>query len=98
MQSIAASNKIAPVNASVKPTSAKAARRAASIVPNATQDSKGAKEPAGEESNFWKKMFLADGKEEVSSSDYQKFQAEMAAKKAANKEKAAAKEGGCVVM
>ena len=43
-------------------------------------------------------MFLADGKEEVSSSDYQKFQAEMAAKKAANKEKAAAKEGGCVVM
>ena len=98
MQSIAASNKIAPANASVRPTSAKAARRAASIVPNATQDSKGAEEPAGEESNFWKKMFLADGKEEVSSADYQKFQAEMAAKKAANKEKAAAKEGGCVIM
>ena len=38
MQSIAASNKIAPANASVRPTSAKAARRAASIVPNATQE------------------------------------------------------------
>jgi hypothetical protein len=34
----------------------------------------------------------------VKSEDYQKFQAEMAAKKAANKEKAAAKEGGCTIM
>ena len=52
----------------------------------------------GEESNFWKKVFLKDGEKEVSSGDYQKWQAELAAKKAANKEKAAAKEGGCVIM
>ena len=95
MQSIATSNKIAPAKQGVRPTSAKANRRATAIVPRATKDSKGTDE---EESNFWKKMFLADGKEEVSSADYQKFQAEMAAKKAANKEKAAAKEGGCVIM
>ena len=71
-------------------------RRATAIVPRATKDSKGSDE---EESTAWKKWFLADGnKEEVKSEDYQKFQAEMAAKKAANKEKAAAKEGGCTIM
>ena len=57
-----------------------------------------AEEPPAEESNFWKKVFLKDGEKEVSSGDYQKWQAELAAKKAANKEKAAAKEGGCVIM
>ena len=96
MQSIATSNKIAPASQGVRPTSAKANRRATAIVPRATKDSKGSDE---EESTAWKKWFLADGnKEEVKSEDYQKFQAEMAAKKAANKEKAAAKEGGCTIM
>ena len=53
-------------------------------------------EAAGEESNFWKKLFLAEGQKEVTSSDYKKFQEELAAKKAANKEKAADK--GCTIM
>lgn len=68
----------------------------------AADDDKPAEEPAeeapAEESNFWKKVFLKDGEKEVSSGNYQKWQAELAAKKAANKEKAAAKEGGCVIM
>ena len=71
------------------------------MVPKATQDSKGeaeAEEVQEEESSFWKKMFLKDGEKEVSSSDYQKFQAELNAKKAAAKAKAAEKEGGCTIM
>ena len=43
-------------------------------------------------------MFLKEGEEEVSSSDYQKFQAELAAKKAENAKKAAEKDGSCVIM
>lgn len=68
------------------------------MVPKATQDSKGEAEAEEEESSFWKKMFLKDGEKEVSSSDYQKFQAELNAKKAAAKAKAAEKEGGCTIM
>ena len=77
-----------------RPKSAKAARAVSVTTKAAADDDK----PAEEESNFWKKVFLKDGEKEVSSADYQKWQAELAAKKAANKEKAAAKEGGCVIM
>ena len=66
-----------------------------SVVAAASKDSKAAPE---EESNFWKKVFLKEGEEEVSSSDYQKFQAELAAKKAENAKKAAEKDGSCVIM
>jgi len=72
----------------------KSARRTA-VVAAASKDSKAAPE---EESNFWKKVFLKEGEEEVSSSDYQKFQAELAAKKAENAKKAAEKDGSCVIM
>lgn len=43
-------------------------------------------------------MFLPDGKEEVKAEDYQKFQAELKAQKAANAKKAAEKDGSCVIM
>ena len=80
------------------PTRPKSAR-STSVVPNATRDSK---KPAQEEeeSSFWKKVFLKDGQEEVSSSDYQKFQKELNEKKAAAKARNAdkGKFDGCVVM
>ena len=79
-----------------RPKSAKAARAVHVTTKAAAADDKSSED--GEESNFWKKVFLKDGEKEVSSGDYQKWQAELAAKKAANKEKAAAKEGGCVIM
>ena len=79
-----------------RPKSAKAARAVNVTTKAAAADDKSSAD--GEESNFWKKVFLKDGEKEVSSGDYQKWQAELAAKKAANKEKAAAKEGGCVIM
>lgn len=77
------------------------AARQAPIVPRAADDADAADdaaEPAKkEESNFWKKLFLSEGQEEVSSNDYQKFQAELNAKKAAAKAKAAEK-GDCTIM
>ena len=80
------------------PTRPKSAR-STSVVPNATRDSK---KPAQEEeeSSFWKKVFLKDGQEEVSSADYQKFQKELNEKKAAAKARNAdkGKFDGCVVM
>ena len=79
-----------------RPKSAKAARAVNVTTKAAAADDKSSAD--GEESNFWKKVFLKDGEKEVSSGDYQEWQAELAAKKAANKEKAAAKEGGCVIM
>ena len=100
MYSVAATS--TPVGVASRPTSAKKARTA--TVVRATKDSKSEPEESEpeesepEESGFWRKVFLPDGKEEVKAEDYQKFQAEMAAKKAANKEKAAAKEGGCTIM
>jgi hypothetical protein len=90
MYSVAATS--TPVGVAARPTSAKKARTA--TVVRATQDSKS--EP--EESGFWRKVFLPDGKEEVKAEDYQKFQAELKAQKEANKKKAAEKEGGCVIM
>ena len=62
-----------------RPKSAKAARAVSVTTKAAADDDK----PAEEESNFWKKVFLKDGEKEVSSADYQKWQAELAAKKAA---------------
>ena len=79
-----------------RPKSAKAARAVHVTTKAAAADDKSSED--GEESNFWKKVFLKDGEKEVSSGEYQKWQAELAAKKSANKEKAAAKEGGCVIM
>lgn len=80
------------------PTRPKSAR-STSVVPNATRDSKKAAAEE-EESSFWKKVFLKDGQEEVSSSDYQKFQKELNEKKAAAKARNAdkGKFDGCVVM
>jgi hypothetical protein len=80
------------------PTRPKSAR-STSVVPNATRDSKKAA-AAEEESSFWKKVFLKDGQEEVSSADYQKFQKELNEKKAAAKARNAdkGKFDGCVVM
>ena len=90
MYSVAATS--TPVGVASRPTSAKKARTA--TVVRATKDSKS----ADEESGFWRKVFLPDGKEEVKAEDYQKFQAELKAQKEANKKKAAEKEGGCVIM
>ena len=80
------------------PTRPKSAR-STSVVPNATRDSKKAAAEE-EESSFWKKVFLKDGQEEVSSADYQKFQKELNEKKAAAKARNAdkGKFDGCVVM
>ena len=89
MYSVAATS--TPVGVASRPTSAKKARTA--TVVRATKDSKSA-----EESGFWRKVFLPDGKEEVKAGDYQKFQAELKAQKEANAKKAAEKEGGCVIM
>ncbi len=91
MYSVAATS--TPVGVASRPTSAKKARTA--TVVRATKDSK-SEEP--EESGFWRKVFLPDGKEEVKAGDYQKFQAELKAQKEANAKKAAEKEGGCVIM
>lgn len=41
-------------------------------------------EPEPEESNFWKKVFLKEGQEEVKAADYNKWKAELNARKAAN--------------
>jgi len=90
MYSVAATS--TPVGVASRPTSAKKARTA--TVVRATKDSKS----AAEESGFWRKVFLPDGKEEVKAGDYQKFQAELKAQKEANAKKAAEKEGGCVIM
>ena len=80
------------------PTRPKSAR-STSVVPNATRYSKKAAAEE-EESSFWKKVFLKDGQEEVSSADYQKFQKELNEKKAAAKARNAdkGKFDGCVVM
>ena len=83
---------------SQEPTRPKSAR-STSVVPNATRDSKKAAAEE-EESSFWKKVFLKDGQEEVSSADYQKFQKELNEKKEAAKARNAdkGKFDGCVVM
>jgi len=91
MYSVAATS--TPVGVASRPTSAKKARTA--TVVRATKDSKSGDT---EESGFWRKVFLPDGKEEVKAGDYQKFQAELKAQKEANAKKAAEKEGGCVIM
>lgn len=52
---------------------------------------------AGEESGFWKKLFLNDGHEEVSSAESQKFQAELKANKAAAKAEAG-DQAACTIM
>ena len=67
----------------------------AAAAPAASADT--GEEYTGEESNFWKKIFLKEGQEEVSSADYQKFQAELNAKKAAAKAQAGDK-AACIIM
>ena len=75
------------------------------MIPRAAADADAGEPPAapaagadtGEESNFWKKIFLKEGQEEVSSADYQKFQAELSAKKAAAKAEAGDK-AACTIM
>ena len=69
MNSVASTT--APVRVPARPTSAKKARSA--TVVRATQDSKSKAAPVEEESGFWRKVFLPNGKEEVKSEDYQKF-------------------------
>ena len=90
MYSVAATS--TPAGVTTRPASAKKSRTATIV--HATKDSKS--EP--EESGFWRKVFLPDGKEEGKAGDYQKFQAELKAQKEANAKKAAEKEGGCVIM
>jgi len=100
MYSVAATS--TPAGVAARPTSAKKPRTA--TVVRATKDSKSEPEESEpeesepEESGFWRKVFLPDGKEEVKAEDYQKFQAELKAQKAANAKKAAEKEGPCVIM
>jgi hypothetical protein len=94
MNSVASTT--APVRVPARPTSAKKARSA--TVVRATQDSKSKAAPVEDESGFWRKVFLPNGKEEVKSEDYQKFQTELKAQKAANAKKAEEKEKGCVIM
>jgi hypothetical protein len=81
-----------PVSVAARPTSAKKARTATVV-----RAAKKAPEPEPE-AGFWRKVFLPDGKKEVKSDDYQKWQAELQAQKEANKKRAAEKEGGCVIM
>ena len=45
---------------------------------------KKAPEPVPEESNFWKKVFLKEGEEEVSADKYNKWKAELNKQKAEN--------------
>lgn len=90
MYSVAATS--TPAGVTTRSASAKKSRTATIV--HATKDSKS--EP--EESGFWRKVFLPDGKEEVKAEDYQKFQAELKAQKAANAKKAAEKDGSCVIM
>ena len=112
MYSVAATS--TPVGVASRPTSAKKARTATvvratkdsksedlNVAPDedfARDDDVPDEETPPEDSGFWRKVFLPDGKEEVKAGDYQKFQAELKAQKEANAKKAAEKEGGCVIM
>lgn len=41
-------------------------------------------EPEPEETNFWKKTFLKEGQKEIKADDFNKFKAELNARKAEN--------------
>ena len=82
-----------------------AADVAAADAPEEEEAPRASKDIVPSESGFWKKIFLKDGEEEVSSEDYQKFQAELAAQKATAKvfeypwqKSKAGDKAACVIM